>query len=263
MAARWARSGAKNKGETWNGAAGGGGDGSEPERQIKGEAASDTEAGLPDLQAFLYGANAVRAVEKDGDAWFVAQDVCDVLGIVNSRDATDKLDDDERSIGLTDTPGGRQKVVIIREGGVMYLILRSRKPEARVFRRWVTDVVLPSILRTGSYSRSAPDSASSPHITLPGPGRYIAHMTGAGQVTCVLASNEEAAARIYFAAGRLMAHTLKVIRAHWSIVKQSEVFEDAPRPAPGAAALGRAIAEGDRLATDFLPLWNTAAGSRA
>jgi len=192
MAARWARSGAKNKGETWNGAAGGGGDGSEPEQQIKGEAAPDTEAGLPDLQAFLYGANAVRAVEKDGDAWFVAQDVCDVLGIVNSRDATDKLDDDERSIGLTDTPGGRQKVVIIREGGVMYLILRSRKPEARVFRRWVTDVVLPSILRTGSYSRSAPDSASSPHITLPGPGRYIAHMTEAGQVTCVLASDEEA-----------------------------------------------------------------------
>ena len=109
MAARWARSGAKNKGDTWNGAAGGGSDGSEPEQQIKGEAAPDTEAGLPDLQAFLYGANAIRVVEKDGGAWFVAQDVCDVLGIVNSRDTTDKLDDDERSIGLTDPLGAGRR----------------------------------------------------------------------------------------------------------------------------------------------------------
>ena len=70
MAARWAGSETKNKGGTLNGAAGGGGDGSEPERQIKGEAASDTEAGLPDLQAFLYGENAVREVEKNGEVWF-------------------------------------------------------------------------------------------------------------------------------------------------------------------------------------------------
>ena len=115
MAARWAGSGAKNKGGTLDGAAGGGGDGSEPERQIKGEAAPDTEAGLPDLQAFLYGENAVRAVEKNGEVWFVAQDVCDVLGLTNSSQATARLDKDERSIGLTDTPGSRQKVVIIRE----------------------------------------------------------------------------------------------------------------------------------------------------
>ena len=70
MAARWAGSETKNKDGTLNGAAGGGGDGSEPEQQIKGEAAPDTEAGLPDLQAFLYGENAVRAVQKNGEVWF-------------------------------------------------------------------------------------------------------------------------------------------------------------------------------------------------
>ena len=64
----------------------------------------------------------------------------------------------------------------------MYLIMRSRKPEARVFRRWVTDVVLPSILRTGSYSRPTPDSASSPHITLPSPVHRLLDLASSEKV---------------------------------------------------------------------------------
>ena len=263
MAARWAGSRTKNESGTLNGGAEGSGQRSEQERQVDGKVASGEPNGLSGLQAFACGEKAVRAVEREGQVWFVAQDVCDVLGLANSSQALRKLDESEKGVTESDTLGGVQRMAVINESGALYLILRSHKPEAKAFRLWVTGVVLPTIFRTGSFNGLSQINPSPAHITLPGPSRYIAHMTEAGQVTCVLASNEEAAARIYFAAGRLMAHTLKVIRAHWSIVKQSEVFEDAPRPAPGAAALGRAIAEGDRLATDFLPPWNTAAGSRA
>ncbi len=99
----------------------------------------------------LYNNSPVRIVEKDGEPWFVAKDVCNILEIRNNRDALNCLDDDERGVATTDTPSGEQEMGIINEAGLYSLILRSRKPEAKAFKRWVTHEVLPSIRKTGAY----------------------------------------------------------------------------------------------------------------
>ncbi|HEX3957848.1 MAG TPA: BRO family protein [Trebonia sp.] len=93
----------------------------------------------------------VRIVHVYGEPWFVAADVCSVLGIRNSRDAIASLDDDERGVATTDTLGGPQNMTIVSEAGLYSLIMRSRRPEAREFKRWITHDVLPAIRRTGSY----------------------------------------------------------------------------------------------------------------
>lgn len=93
----------------------------------------------------------VRVVVRDNEPWFVAADVCKVLQIVNSRDALTRIDDDEKGVVLTDTLGGKQKVTIVNEPGLYTLVLSSRKPEAKAFRRWITHEVIPSIRKHGAY----------------------------------------------------------------------------------------------------------------
>lgn len=93
----------------------------------------------------------VRTVVKGEDIWFIAQDVCDVLGINKQRDAYSRLDKDERGSVLVDTLGGQQNVNGINESGLYSLILRSRKPQAKAFKKWVTSEVLPSIRKHGAY----------------------------------------------------------------------------------------------------------------
>ena len=90
--------------------------------------------------------------DEHGDHWFVATDVCNVLGIGNPRQATTRLDDDERGVISTDTPGGVQSVATVNESGLYCLVLGSRKPEAKRFKRWVTHEVLPAIRRRGRYA---------------------------------------------------------------------------------------------------------------
>lgn len=93
----------------------------------------------------------VRTVQKDGQPWFVAADVCRALEVGNSRQALSRLDADEKGVISTDTPGGEQKMSIINEPGLYALVLGSRKPEARAFKRWITHEVIPSIRRSGGY----------------------------------------------------------------------------------------------------------------
>ena len=111
---------------------------------------------MSEVSIIKFNTNAIRIVMKDDDPWFVAADVCAVLDIKNPSDAIKALDDDEcltldigegQKIGR----GGAQKFNIINESGLYALILRSRKPEARKFRKWVTSEVLPSIRKTGQY----------------------------------------------------------------------------------------------------------------
>jgi prophage antirepressor-like protein len=97
----------------------------------------------------------VRVIMWDGEPWFVAKDVCDILGLGNAREALRNLDDDERgSVRITDgtsPAGGNPNMNIVSESGLYTLIMRSNKPEAKAFRRWVTHEVLPSIRKTGRY----------------------------------------------------------------------------------------------------------------
>ena len=100
----------------------------------------------------IYKNSPIRIVEKDGEPWFVAKDVCNILEIKNRRDTLNKcLDEDERGVDIIYTPGGNQEMTIVSEAGLYSLILRSRKPEAKAFKRWVTHEVLPSIRKTGAY----------------------------------------------------------------------------------------------------------------
>lgn len=94
---------------------------------------------------------AVRAVTLEGEPWFVAADVCRALGLGNSSKAVMPLDDDEKGITNSNTLGGEQKMVIVSEPGLYSLIVRSRKPEAKAFKRWITHEVIPSIRKTGGY----------------------------------------------------------------------------------------------------------------
>lgn len=107
---------------------------------------------MANIQVFEYQNNKVRTVDVNGEAWFVLKDVCAVLGINNNRMAADRLDDDEKGVSLIDTLGGKQEMVIVNESGLYHVILRSDKPEATPFRRWVTNDVLPEIRKTGSYN---------------------------------------------------------------------------------------------------------------
>lgn len=91
----------------------------------------------------------VRVVEQNGEPWFVAADVCNALGI--DRAQIRRLDDDEKGVRSTQTPGGSQMMNIVNESGLYALVLGSRKPEAKAFKRWVTHEVLPAIRRTGRY----------------------------------------------------------------------------------------------------------------
>jgi len=100
---------------------------------------------------FQYQGAQLRVVLKDGEPWFVARDVCDILEIANSRDAVARLEPDEKGVVSTDTPGGRQEVQAVNEPGLYTLILGSRKPEAKAFKRWITHEVLPTIRKTGGY----------------------------------------------------------------------------------------------------------------
>jgi prophage antirepressor-like protein len=105
------------------------------------------------LTPFLFeGEIVVRIIDRDGQPWFVAADVCRALGLLNAADTVKALDDDEKGIDSIYTPGGRQEVIVISESGLFVLIFKSRKPEAVRFRKWVTSEVLPSLRRVGSYT---------------------------------------------------------------------------------------------------------------
>lgn len=93
----------------------------------------------------------VRVVDVNGEPWFVAKDVCECLELTNTSQTLSYLDDDEKGITTNDTPGGQQEMSIVSEAGLYSLILRSRKPEAKAFKRWITHEVLPAIRKTGQY----------------------------------------------------------------------------------------------------------------
>ena len=100
---------------------------------------------------FRFSSQAVRVIVRDDEPWFVANDVCAALGLDNSRMATDRLDDDEKGVTSIDTLGGEQAMTVISESGLYSLVLASRKPEAKPFKKWVTSEVLPAIRKSGRY----------------------------------------------------------------------------------------------------------------
>ena len=106
-----------------------------------------------EIQRFEFKGAALRTLtDENGEPWFVAKDVCDVLELSNGGQALARLDDDEKSsITLNDGTPGNPNKAIVSESGLYALVLASRKPEAHEFKRWVTHEVLPQIRKTGGY----------------------------------------------------------------------------------------------------------------
>lgn len=133
---------------------------------------SHHQAGLMPL---AFNDNLVRVrQDEQGDPWFVAKDVCAVLGLSNNRKAVASLDEDEKGVTISDTLGGEQEMLTVSESGLYSLIFRSRKPEARAFRRWVTGEVLPSLRKTGSYGQPEEPVMMPGKATLAGLRRVLA-----------------------------------------------------------------------------------------
>ncbi len=103
------------------------------------------------ITPFTFNGTEVRTILRDGEPWFIAADVCRVLELSNTSKACESLDDEEKGITNGDTLGGAQQVLIINESGLYALTFKSRKPEAKAFKKWVTAEVLPAIRKTGSF----------------------------------------------------------------------------------------------------------------
>lgn len=112
------------------------------------------------ITAFTYGQANVRTLGDAINPLFIASDLANILGYGSAKDATRILDEDEKTTVSVETNGGTQAMIAVTESGLYALILKSRRPEAKPFRKWVTSEVLPAIRRTGRY-----ESAQSALIT--------------------------------------------------------------------------------------------------
>lgn len=122
------------------------------------------------LQVFYNEETSVNLRTKviGNEPWFIAQDICSILGLNNITKALAALDfDEKRGVTISNAVGNNQEVRAINESGLYHLIFISRKPEAKSIRRWVTGTVLPSIRRTGSYSISNNRPESTNRLPLP------------------------------------------------------------------------------------------------
>jgi anti-repressor protein len=159
--------------------------------------------------AFPVTGQQVRVLGIDGEPWWVASDVCDILGLSNMHSSLALLDEDEKGVHSMDTPGGAQQVTVVSEPGLYSLILRSRKPAAKAFKRWVTHEVLPAIRKTGSYSAPSPE-----------PQPYVADLTKPEGVLA-LASLYQDAARQLVAATQRVAELEPAAEA-WDVLASAE-----------------------------------------
>lgn len=121
---------------------------------------------MNDLTVFNFdGTREVRTVVRDEEPWFVAKDVCDILDISQYRDAISTLDEDERASVVVDTLGGPQNMSAVNESGLYALVFKSRKSEAKAFRKWVTSEVLPTIRKTGQYKAATANMTSNEFVS--------------------------------------------------------------------------------------------------
>lgn len=162
-----------------------------------------TDTDSANALTFFYPTQPLRHLWRDGEPWFVAADICIALGLGNNREALTRLDDDEKGVSSTDTPGGKQEVAIVNESGLYSLILGSRKPEAKRFKKWVTAEVLPAIRRTGRYDGAAQAGSS---LVLHG----------------LMAQVGDLQAQIAQGAVQAAAHTASIIDLQGRLIRQQE-----------------------------------------
>lgn len=128
---------------------------------------------MSEIAIFAFDSAAVRTLDLNGEPWFVATDIAKILGYSEAEKMTRMLDDDERGTHNVGTPSSNQhgefeydvKLTIINESGLYAAILKSRRPEAKSFRKWVTSEVLPSIRKRGSYTAPQNQPSNPPFVS--------------------------------------------------------------------------------------------------
>jgi prophage antirepressor-like protein len=101
---------------------------------------------------FNYKSKTIRVIQdENGDPWWVAKEACKIIGLEDTHKAVQRLEIDEKGRKIIPTPGGNQEMWVINEPGLYSLMLRSNKPEAKQFKKWITHDVLPTIRKTGKY----------------------------------------------------------------------------------------------------------------
>lgn len=142
--------------------------------------------GLVEVFSFNQSSTPIRVQIINDEPWFVAKDVCDTLSIKNNRDAISRLDGDEKATSVLPTQFGDKEMWLVNESGLYALILQSRKPEAKAFRKWVTSEVLPSIRKKGYYGMYKPKTDFIDARDIP----YETRMFNNSPVRCVTIDNE-------------------------------------------------------------------------
>lgn len=145
----------------------------------------------------------IRIIEKNGETWWVAKDVCRVFGETNRNRAMQSLDEDEKGYTQIDTPGGPQKMAIINEAGLYHMLfvmqpemardvtddyVTARQAQLKAFKRWVTHEVLPNIRKTGGYAMNRYPPAVSPNGLSRLIGKYEKIMEQVGCTPAEIAS---------------------------------------------------------------------------
>lgn len=158
---------------------------------------------MSEITVFAFDSAAVRTVTIDGEPWFVAGDVAKILGFAHVPHMIRMLEEDQKGVHIVDPFGGGQESVIISESGLYSCIFKSRRPEAKRFRKWVTSEVLPSIRKTGTYS--VPGLGPEPILS-----RVPAH---AADLTVAASRTFNALLRSSRAAGLPLPRALRVANA--------------------------------------------------
>ncbi len=230
-------------------------------QHLGGSSECDQPAAPGTDMEFSFKGWAVRTVLHAGGTWFVAADVCAVLELTDPTAAILRLEEDEKRAATVRTLGGNQKMNVVSESGLYHLILTSRKPQAKVFRRWVTGTVLPSLRKTGEYRTNenartvGTDGAGRQDaltIVLPGPGRYVATVMPDGAVRVQETEYSAVLEEMTLADCRILCHTLKIIEGHWHKFQHRRSVASDQQDEFGLARLEAAILDGGRLAARCL-----------
>ncbi len=216
--------------------------------------------------AFNFKGQEVRTVVCNGETWFVAADVCAILGHANPRQAIARLDNDEKGVHIEDTLGGPQAVNIINESGMYGLVLTSGRPEARSFLGWVTGEVIPSIRRTGGYEHPAATSAASWHssgdavcdeqdelsLRLREPGRYVVLVIPGWAPHVRRAPSEAILEEESALECEILCHALKLIECWWQKTEQMDSIGQNPIQGFAFDRLEHTVLDGGHIAEQYL-----------
>ncbi len=189
------------------------------------------------LRTFSFDGKDLRIVERAGEPWFVATDVCAGLKLKDVSDAVAKLDEDEKGRASIPTPGGAQEMLVISEAGLYTLILRCRGATiagtaSHRFRRYVTGDVLPSIRKTGTYAPAGSQPVTAPNLIalLGDPEQVLALVAHHAQATIAARAETEAERQAHTETHQQLEDTSRVLyrtdRA--LVVAREELAEQAP-----------------------------------